>query len=61
MTPRFYDGVYAEANRTNEANGQSFHIAEPASDAFGRAVIFVALLIVVGVGLAFVCASGVVA
>ena len=22
----FYDGVYAEANRTNEANGRSWHI-----------------------------------
>jgi len=25
---RFYDGVYAEANRTNEASGRSWHVPE---------------------------------
>lgn len=26
--PRFYDGIFAEANRSNEAAGRSFHVPE---------------------------------
>jgi hypothetical protein len=52
MTPRFYDGIFAEANRTNEACGRSYHIpAKPRRVAFGfvTAVQFAAVTLPVAI------------
>lgn len=43
----FYDGVFTDANRTNEASGRSWHI--PAENEFRRpsfAVVIAAVLVV---------------
>ena len=48
---RFYDGIYAEANRTNEASGRSWHV--PAETRrFGRWIIITAQLVVCAVPVA---------
>lgn len=52
---RFHDGVYHEANRTNEANGRSWHIPDEEREPSNPA-IFIAVMSVMIIGLSL-CAS----
>lgn len=49
---RFYDGIRAEADRTNEASGRSWHIPEDREPT--NAPIFLAVIAVMLIGLSLI-------
>lgn len=50
--PHFHDGVFTEANRTNEASGRSWHIPEEREPT--NAPIFLGVIAVLLVGLSLI-------
>lgn len=53
MRDPFYDGVFIDANRTNEASGRSWHIPDEEREP-SRFILGVAIVAVFLIGMAFI-------